>query len=265
MKVPGDGGGGSMVAERVSSVDRVAVLICSTDPWHAGSPASCGVVSSSRLGTSRPETVALVVVDQVDGECATMRSLHSRGAQRSCCSCHASTRRACCPPSRRGDRHHAPGGGDPGQPDGGDPRRRGREGSLPDLPAACCRRSAGCSATCSIHGLTFAGLTDREVSVLRLLADGFRHGRGGRHLFYPNGPSRTSSDITSRLRCATARTPSPTRSGKSDLRRKARSEAAGGRPGTGARGPVHGDARSRADAFDGLPVAGAGPRFGTPA
>ena len=52
----------------------------------------------------------------------------------------------------------------------------------------------------SPRGLTFSGLTDREVKVLRLLADGLDTGEVGRQLFLSERTVKNVvHDITSRL------------------------------------------------------------------
>ena len=195
-----------MVAERVSFVDRVAVLICSTDPvTHAGisSQLRGGLVTEAG-DLETPETVALVVVDQVDGECvATMRSLHSRGAQQilllvsridekgvlSAVEAGATgiMRRAEATPANLMAAIRAAAAG---------------EGSLPPDLLGRLLSQVGRLQRHVLHprGLTFAGLTDREVSVLRLLADGLDTVEVGEHLFYSERTVKNIiHDITSRL------------------------------------------------------------------
>ena len=61
------------------------------------------------------------------------------------------------------------------------------------------------------RGLTFSGLTERELSVLRLLADGLDTAEVGRQLFYSDRTVKNIvHDVTSRLELATARTRSRT-------------------------------------------------------
>ena len=60
-----------------------------------------------------------------------------------------------------------------------------------------------------------SGLTERELSVLRLLADGYDTNEVSGELFYSERTVKNIiHDVTSRLKCATAPTPSPTRSSK---------------------------------------------------
>jgi DNA-binding NarL/FixJ family response regulator len=193
-----------MVAQRIPFDDRVAVLICSDDPVsHAGiaSQLRGGIVEAADV---EDETVALVVADQVDADAiATMRSLRGRGARQMLllvaridekgvlaaveAGATSILRRAEATPGNLLAAIRAASAG---------------EGTLPPDLLGRLLTQVGRLQRQVLHprGLTFTGLTDREVSVLRLLADGLDTVEVGERLFYSERTVKNIiHDVTSRL------------------------------------------------------------------
>jgi DNA-binding NarL/FixJ family response regulator len=181
-------------------------MICSADPVsHAGISSQLrggGVIETNDLDAS--DAVALVVVDQVDAECvSTMRSLRGRGAQHvlllvsridekgvlAAVEAGATSilRRSEATPSNLLAAIRAASAG---------------EGALPPDLLGRLLSQVGRLQRQVLHprGLTFTGLTDREVSVLRLLADGLDTIEVGERLYYSERTVKNIiHDVTSRL------------------------------------------------------------------
>jgi DNA-binding NarL/FixJ family response regulator len=195
-----------VVAERVPFADRVPVLICSADPVsHAGISSQLRggfVVETTELEPD--ETVALVVVDQVDAECvATMRTLRGRGAQHMLLLVSridekgvlAAVEAGATSILRRSEATAAHLVAAIRAASSG-------EGSLPPDLLGRLLSQVGRLQRQVLHprGLTFTGLTDREVSVLRLLADGLDTVEVGERLYYSERTVKNIiHDVTSRL------------------------------------------------------------------
>jgi DNA-binding NarL/FixJ family response regulator len=196
----------AMVAERIPFVERVPVMICTADPVsHAGISSQLrggGVMETTDLEAS--DAVALVVADQVDSECvATMRTLRGRGAQHMLllvsridekgvlaaveAGATSILRRSEATPSNLLAAIRAASAG---------------EGTLPPDLLGRLLSQVGRLQRQVLHprGLTFTGLTDREVSVLRLLADGLDTIEVGERLYYSERTVKNIiHDVTSRL------------------------------------------------------------------
>ena len=196
-----------MVAEAIPQTDRTPVLISAADPVTAAGIATvlrtCGVRETSDPAT--PGIVGLVVVDHIDGEVlATIRSLRSQGAGQILllasriddkgvlsaveAGCH---RRA---PSLRGDAATALKAALRSAAAG--------DGMLPpDLLGRLLAQVGQLQRqVLPPRGLTFAGLTEREIGVLRLLAEGCDTAEVGRRLFYSERTVKNIiHDVTSRL------------------------------------------------------------------
>lgn len=195
-----------MVAQPISLVDRIPVFISASDPVsHAG------IASQLRGGTlvetadpSTPEAVGLVVVDQVDAEAvAAVRSLRARGLSRLLLMVAriddkgilAAVEAGATGVLRRGD-------ATPGNLMGAVRSAAAGEGTLPPDLLGRLLTQVGRLQRQVLHprGLTFAGLSEREVSVLRLLADGLDTAEVGRQLYYSERTVKNIiHDVTSRL------------------------------------------------------------------
>jgi DNA-binding NarL/FixJ family response regulator len=195
-----------VVAERIPFVDRVPVLVCSADPVsHAGISSQLrggGVLETTDLDA--PDAVALVVVDQVDSDCvATMRSLRSRGAQHVLLLVSRIDEKGVLAAVEAGAtsilrRSEAT----PGNLLAAIRAASAGEGALPPDLLGRLLSQVGRLQRQVLHprGLTFTGLTDREVSVLRLLADGLDTVEVGEKLYYSERTVKNIiHDVTSRL------------------------------------------------------------------
>ena len=195
-----------MVAERIPFVERVPVVICTGDPVsHAGISSQLrggGVIETTDVEAA--DAVALVVVDQVDAECVgTMRALRTRGAAHMLllvsridekgvlaaveAGATSILRRSEATPSNLLAAIRAASAG---------------EGTLPPDLLGRLLSQVGRLQRQVLHprGLTFTGLTDREVSVLKLLADGLDTIEVGEQLYYSERTVKNIiHDVTSRL------------------------------------------------------------------
>ncbi len=195
-----------MIAEPISLAERTPVLIWAADPVSYAGIASQlrGVAVSETSDASTPGVVALVVADQVDGETlGAIRSLRMRGATRLVLlvariddkgvldSVEAGAtgvlRRSQATPANLVSAVRAAAAGD---------------GSLPPDLLGRLLTQVGRLQRQVLHprGLTFAGLTEREMSVLSLLAEGLDTAEVGRRLFYSERTVKNIvHDVTSRL------------------------------------------------------------------
>jgi DNA-binding NarL/FixJ family response regulator len=197
----------SMVAEPNRITDRIAVHVAASDPVSRAGTASqlrgLGVDLVDEKGIG-PEVVAVVVADQVDAETAqAVRALRLRGARRVLlvvarlddAGLLAAVEAGASGLVRRGQatpqnlmaaiRNAAAG-----------------EGTLPPDLLGRLLDQVGRLHHQVLHprGLTLAGLTDREIEVLRLLADGMDTGEVSRQLFYSERTVKNIiHNVTSRL------------------------------------------------------------------
>ncbi|HYN68809.1 MAG TPA: response regulator transcription factor [Candidatus Eisenbacteria bacterium] len=186
--------------------DRVPVYISAGDPIsHAGIASQLRGAGITRIADAAvPGAVALVVADQVDGETVTaIRSLRARGAERlillvariddkgvlaavEAGATNVLRRSEATPANLLAAIQTASAG----------------EGSLPPDLLGRLLSQVGRLQRQVLHprGLTFAGLTDREVRVLQLLAEGLDTAEVGKHLFYSERTVKNIiHDLTSRL------------------------------------------------------------------
>jgi DNA-binding NarL/FixJ family response regulator len=197
-----------MVAEPVPFKSRISVSVCAADPLSRA-----GIVSQLRKAQGfhvvpesevTDDVVGLVVGDELDADVvAAMRSLRGRGVRRVVLlvsrvddrSLLAAAEAGATGVVRRSDatagnlaaalRSAAAG-----------------EGTLPpDLLGRLLRQVGQLQRqVLSPRGLTFSGLTEREASVVRLLADGFDTAEIANRLFYSERTVKNIiHDITSRL------------------------------------------------------------------
>ncbi len=195
-----------MVAQPIPLVDRIPVFISATDPVsHAGIASQLRGGSVVETGDpSTADAVALVVVDQVDAEAvAAIRSLRTRGLTRLLVlvariddkGILAAVEAGATGVLRRAD-------ASPGNLVGAVRAAAAGEGTLPPDLLGRLLTQVGRLQRQVLHprGLTFAGLSEREVSVLRLLADGFDTAEVGRELYYSERTVKNIiHDVTSRL------------------------------------------------------------------
>ncbi|HKF76835.1 MAG TPA: response regulator transcription factor [Candidatus Dormibacteraeota bacterium] len=187
--------------------DRIALFVSACDPLSRDGVASqlrghgVELVDERDLG---PDTVAVVVVDEMDPQAAAgVRSLRRRGvehvvvvaARLDDAGLLAAAEAGACGVLRRGQTT---------------PQRllasiraaAAGEGSLPpDLLGRLLGQVGRLQRqVLAPRGLTFSGLTDREVRVLRLLADGLDTAEVGRQLFLSERTVKNVvHDLTSRL------------------------------------------------------------------
>jgi DNA-binding NarL/FixJ family response regulator len=190
------------------STDRIRVCVATADPLsRAGTVAQLrGAAGITLVDESQldEQAVALVVADEVDGETArTIRSLRRRGVDKVAllvtrlddngllaaveAGVGGGLRRsaATAPTLVAAIRAVASG-----------------EGTLPpDLLGRLLEQVGEMQRrVLAPRGLTFSGLTDREVSVLRLLAEGLDTAEVGQRLFYSERTVKNIiHDVTSRL------------------------------------------------------------------
>lgn len=196
-----------MVAEMMPSTDRIAVHVAATDPVSRAGTASqlrgadIDLVDAEALG---PDVVAVVVADQVDADTSrTIRSIRMRGA-----------RRVILVAARLDD------AGLLAAVEAGASGLIRRSQATPQNLLAAIRTAANGEGTLPpdllgrlldqverlqhqvLHprGLTLAGLTDREVEVLRLLADGLDTNEVSVRLYYSERTVKNIiHNVTSRL------------------------------------------------------------------
>ena len=195
-----------MVAQPISLVDRIPVFIAASDPVsHAGIASQLrGGALVETADPATPDAVGLVVVDQVDAEAvAAVRSLRARGLARLLLMVAriddkgilAAVEAGATGVLRRGD-------ATPGNLVGAVRSAAAGEGTLPPDLLGRLLTQVGRLQRQVLHprGLTFAGLSEREVSVLRLLADGLDTAEVGRELYYSERTVKNIiHDVTSRL------------------------------------------------------------------
>jgi DNA-binding NarL/FixJ family response regulator len=205
LEIVGDERGRSAGAR---GVPRIGVMV------HGGDPVSrAGIVSQLRAGgefqlldesSAEAATVSIVVADQMDTETAvTIRSLRLQGATRIVLlvtriddkSLLAAVEAGVSGVVRRNQAtQHAFGAAIRTAAAG--------EGTLPpDLLGRLLSQVGQLQRqVLNPRGLTFAGLTEREIGVLRLLADGLDTIEVGRRLFYSERTVKNIiHDVTSRL------------------------------------------------------------------
>jgi DNA-binding NarL/FixJ family response regulator len=198
-----------MIAERLPEHDTIVVVVSAADPLSRAGivsqlRASQGFSVSADDSTAGPETVALVVADDIDDATATqIRSLRGRGVGR-----------VVLLASRVDDKGllAAAEAGVSGVVRRSDATARNLasairaasagEGTLPpDLLGRLLRQVGQLQRqVLSPCGLTFLGLTDRETKVLRLLSEGLDTAEVGQRLFYSERTVKNIiHDVTSRL------------------------------------------------------------------
>ncbi len=195
-----------MVAQAIPLIDRIPVFISSNDPLSRAGVASQlrGTAIVDTPDPSLPDAVALVVADQVDTETVTaIRSLRARGAGRILLlvariddkGILAAVEAGATGVMRRSE-------ATPGNIVAAVRAAAAGEGSLPPDLLGRLLTQVGRLQRQVLHprGLTFAGLSEREVGVLRLLAEGFDTAEVGRQLFYSERTVKNIiHDVTSRL------------------------------------------------------------------
>jgi DNA-binding NarL/FixJ family response regulator len=198
--------GRSMVADAIRMGDRIPVFICAADPIsHAGIASQlrgASVNETADVGT--PGAVALVVAEHPDAETlSAIRSLRARGAERLLvlvsriddkgilavveAGATSVIRRTEATPANLLAAIRTAAAG---------------EGSLPPDLLGRLLSQVGRLQRQVLHprGLTFAGLTEREVKVLELLAEGLDTAEVGRNLYYSERTVKNIiHDVTSRL------------------------------------------------------------------
>jgi DNA-binding NarL/FixJ family response regulator len=188
---------------------RVDVLVMATDPLsRAGTVSQLREAAGIRLVTDGQldggDIVALVVADEVDAEATrTVRQLRRRGVERIVllvsrlddkgllsaveAGIAGVLRRSQATPHQLGAAIRSVAAG---------------EGTVPpDLLGRLLDQVGHLQQqVLAPRGLTFSGLTEREVSVLRLLAEGFDTGEVGSRLYYSERTVKNIiHDVTSRL------------------------------------------------------------------
>ena len=196
-----------MVAEAIPRTDRIAVHVAASDPLSRAGTSSqlrgvgVDLVDAEGVG---PEVVAVVVADQVDAETGRLiRSLRLRGARRvilvatrlddagllAAVEAGASglIRRSQATPQNLIDAIRTAANG---------------EGSLPpDLLGRLLDQVERLQhQVLHPRGLTLAGLTDREIEVLRLLSEGLDTNEVSQRLYYSERTVKNIiHNVTSRL------------------------------------------------------------------
>ncbi len=197
-----------MVAEPVAFSPRIAVLVSAADPLSRA-----GIVSQLRRAqgfsvvsdTDSPEdAVALVVADDLDaGVLSELRGHRARGMRRIVLLVSKVDDRGLLAAAEAGvtgvvRRSEATAGNLAAVIRSA----AAGEGSLPpDLLGRLMRQVGQLQRqVLSPRGLTFSGLTERETSVLRLLAEGYDTAEVGRELFYSERTVKNIiHDVTARL------------------------------------------------------------------
>jgi DNA-binding NarL/FixJ family response regulator len=197
-----------MVAEPIPFKARIPVLVSAADPLSRA-----GIISQLRRaqgfgvvpdGEVPEDVVALVVADELDASVlADMRAMRGRGIRRVVLLISRVDDRSLLAAAEAGvtgvvRRNEAT----PGNLAAAIRSAAAGEGTLPpDLLGRLLRQVGKLQRqVLSPRGLTFSGLTEREASVLRLLADGFDTAEVGRQLFYSERTVKNIiHDVTSRL------------------------------------------------------------------
>jgi DNA-binding NarL/FixJ family response regulator len=192
-----------MVAEPIPFKARIPVLVSAVDPLSRA-----GIISQLRraqgFGVVPEDVVALVVADELDASVlADMRAMRGRGIRRVVLLISRVDDRSLLAAAEAGvtgvvRRNEAT----PGNLAAAIRSAAAGEGTLPpDLLGRLLRQVGQLQRqVLSPRGLTFSGLTEREASVLRLLADGFDTAEVGRQLFYSERTVKNIiHDVTSRL------------------------------------------------------------------
>jgi DNA-binding NarL/FixJ family response regulator len=197
-----------MVAEPIPFKARIPVLVSAADPLSRA-----GIISQLRRaqgfgvvpdGEVPEDVVALVVADELDASVlADMRAMRGRGIRRVVLLISRVDDRSLLAAAEAGvtgvvRRNEAT----PGNLAAAIRSAAAGEGTLPpDLLGRLLRQVGQLQRqVLSPRGLTFSGLTEREASVLRLLADGFDTAEVGRQLFYSERTVKNIiHDVTSRL------------------------------------------------------------------
>ena len=198
-----------MIAERLPEHESIVVVVSAADPLSRAGivsqlRASQGFSVSSDGSIAGPDTVALVVADEIDDPVTTeIRSLRGRGVGR-----------VVLLASRIDDKGllAAAEAGVSGVVRRSEATARNLatairaaavgEGTLPpDLLGRLMRQVGQLQRqVLSPRGLTFLGLTDRETKVLRLLSEGMDTAEVGQKLFYSERTVKNIiHDVTSRL------------------------------------------------------------------
>lgn len=197
-----------MVAEPIPFKARIPVLVSAADPLSRA-----GIISQLRRaqgfgvvpdGEVPEDVVALVVADELDASVlAEMRAMRGRGVRRVVLLISRVDDRSLLAAAEAGvtgvvRRNEAT----PGNLAAAIRSAAAGEGTLPpDLLGRLLRQVGQLQRqVLSPRGLTFSGLTEREASVLRLLADGFDTAEVGQQLFYSERTVKNIiHDVTSRL------------------------------------------------------------------
>jgi DNA-binding NarL/FixJ family response regulator len=198
-----------MIAERLPEHDTIVVVVSAADPLSRAGivsqlRASQGFSVSADDSAAGPDAVALVVADDIDDAVATqIRSLRGRGVGR-----------VVLLASRVDDKGllAAAEAGVSGVIRRSDATARNLasairaasagEGTLPpDLLGRLLRQVGQLQRqVLSPRGLTFLGLSEREMKVLRLLSEGLDTAEVGQRLFYSERTVKNIiHDVTSRL------------------------------------------------------------------
>ena len=198
-----------MIAERLPEHESIVVVVSAADPLSRAGivsqlRASQGFSVSSDGSIAGPDTVALVVADEIDDPVTTeIRALRGRGVGR-----------VVLLASRIDDKGllAAAEAGVSGVVRRSEATARNLasairaaavgEGTLPpDLLGRLMRQVGQLQRqVLSPRGLTFLGLTDRETKVLRLLSEGMDTAEVGQKLFYSERTVKNIiHDVTSRL------------------------------------------------------------------
>lgn len=195
-----------MVAQVVPMPERIPVYISAADPIsHAGIASQLRGAGITEIADATvPGAVALVVADHVDAESVSaIRSLRARGADRLILlvariddkGVVAAVEAGATNVIRRSE-------ATPGNLLAAIRTASAGEGSLPPDLLGRLLSQVGRLQRQVLHprGLTFAGLTDREVRVLELLAEGLDTAEVGRRLFYSERTVKNIiHDLTNRL------------------------------------------------------------------
>ena len=195
-----------MVAQVVPMPERIPVFISAADPIsHAGIASQLRGAGITEIADATvPGAVALVVADHVDAESVSViRSLRARGAERLILlvariddkGVVAAVEAGATNVIRRSE-------ATPGNLLAAIRTASAGEGSLPPDLLGRLLSQVGRLQRQVLHprGLTFAGLTDREVRVLELLAEGLDTAEVGRRLFYSERTVKNIiHDLTNRL------------------------------------------------------------------
>jgi DNA-binding NarL/FixJ family response regulator len=197
-----------MVAEPIPIKAPVPVMVVAADPLSRA-----GIVSQLRIGhgftiasdeAPPPDAVALVVADEVDAVAAAeIRALRGRGVGRVIALVTRIDDKSLIAAAEAGvtgvvRRQEATAG----NLAAAIRSAAAGEGTLPpDLLGRLLRQVGHLQRqVLSPRGLTFAGLTERELEVLRLLAEGLDTAEVGQRLFYSERTVKNIiHDVTSRL------------------------------------------------------------------